>query len=194
MQLDCQLPPGLGGLEGLGDLGGLGGGAAAGPPASSDLLESLQLDAFSQPLSSTGAGGQPAGSGSGSGSDSPVVLSLGTQPVPPAAAPFLPAAAAGAAPQAPAGQLRSLCDAGGEGASPATSESEARQRGRSGSPAGAGAGDSRAPTGAGGSGGAGGAAGRFASEEEKRLVSLVPRFDGCTRASWLLGCGSRIGR
>lgn len=171
MQLDYQLPPGLGGLDSLDGLGELTGLGAADLPAASDLLDSLQLDAFSLPVSSTGAGGQPVGSGSGSGSDSPVVLPLvGVQPVPPAAAPFLPAAAAGVAPQA--GQRLRSSLGGGNGASPATSESEARQRGRSHSPGATGADDSHAPAGAGGSG-SGGAAGRYSSEEEKRLVSLL---------------------
>ncbi|EFN52810.1 hypothetical protein CHLNCDRAFT_138475 [Chlorella variabilis] len=151
LQLDCGLsdvglPPGLHDLEclDLDDLGAAGGGAA---PASSDLLESLQLDAFSHPASSSDARHSP----SDSGSDSPVVLPL-----------------VGAAPAAPATGPRQGTPPRGADASPATSESETNGGGRSGSPAAA-----TSQRGA----QAGGAAAaqqpqRPLSEEEKRLARM----------------------
>ncbi|KAL4440222.1 hypothetical protein ABPG75_003223 [Micractinium tetrahymenae] len=139
MQVDCLLedavlPPGLDPLDGL-DLGldpvdaaalgapsalGTGATASAGSHPSSDLLESLQLDAtpFAELANSSGAGHSP--NSSGSGSDSPVAM-LGTGL---AAHPPLAAAAQQLAEASPPPSR----------ASPATSESENNgqpQRGRS---------------------------------------------------------------
>lgn len=184
---DAVLPPSLDPLDGL-DLGldptdaallGTGASASAGShPASSDLLESLQLDAspFAEPASSSGAGHSP--SGSGSGSDSPVVM-LSAQLQPPLAAAAQQLAAAGALPSRP---------------SPATSESENNgqlRRGRS--PSGSqttGSDAAPLPAGSGASGAAATAAEQqqeqqhsqlLASrhnmtEEEKRLVSAERRM------------------
>lgn len=151
LQLECgldvsQLPPGLD--DGLGL--GVSGGAAGALPAASDLLESLQLDAFALP-GSTGSHGSP----SGSGTDSPVAL------LPPAD----PAALAQPAAAGPSQRPRR----GGGGASPATSESENNgARARSGSPASA----ATAQRAAGSGGAAGATAGgqQMATEDEKRLV------------------------
>ena len=149
LQLDCgldgsQLPPGLD--DGLGL--GVSGGAAGAHPAASDLLESLQLDAFALP-GSCGSHGSP----SGSGTDSPVALLPPTD-----------LAALAAAPGPSQRPRRS------GGASPATSESENRgagaARGRSGSPA------SAATAQRAGGGAAAPSAGvqQYATEDEKRLV------------------------
>jgi hypothetical protein len=110
------------GLDGLDCLGleFAGATAAGGTPASSDLLESLQIDtgAF-VPLSSTGT--RPRNS-SDSGSDSPAMVPLlGTAPLSAHAAAALP-------------QLAVPAARGGQ-ASPATSESDNNGRGRSESPA-----------------------------------------------------------
>lgn len=156
LQLDClgdpQLPPGLEGLDGLGLDFGAGSGGAGGDPATSDLLESLQLDAsaFSHPASSAGGHGSP----SGSGSDSPVVLPRMVPADPAAPQPATSAAAAAAFGLAPAADRTR--------ASPATSESEApgqAARERSNSPVG-GAGAAHAAQ----------AGQRMTAEEEKRLV------------------------
>lgn len=161
-QLDCGLA-GLEGLEGLGDLGL--------DPATSDLLDSLQLDAspFAPPAFSTG--GHRA-SPSGSGSDSPVALQLGVLADPLAPVPATSAAAAAAFGLAAAPAGRGSCGRG----SPATSESENNgqaARGRSGSPAGG----SAAPL----------QGGHEASaDEEKRLVSL-----GCAEGLCLRGASVR---
>jgi hypothetical protein len=149
--MEPELPPGLEGLDCLGlDLGG--GSAAAAAPSSSDLLESLQLDAagFAHPQSSSGTRHSP----SDSGSDSPVVLPLVGGGVPaPNGAPR-----GGAAPPV-GGPLDGQ-------ASPATSESENNGRGRSGSPA-----VGSAQRGGTADGGAVGKPNRPLTDEEKRLVS-----------------------
>jgi hypothetical protein len=157
LQLDCgldasQLPPGLD--DGLGL--GVSGGAAGAHPAASDLLESLQLDAFAL----AGSGGSH-GSPSGSGTDSPVELLLPGDLAALAAAP------------GPSQRPRRTA-----GASPATSESENNgagvARGRSGSPASAataqraaGSGDVAPPVGAGQ---------QYSTEDEKRMVRNRVQF------------------
>lgn len=181
---DAVLTPCLDPLDGL-DLGldpmdaallGAGAAASAGSlPASSDLLESLQLDAtpFAEPAGSSGAGHSP----SGSGTDSPVAM-LGAQLQPPLSA--------------AAQQLVSV-GAGPSRASPATSESENDGQPRRGqSPSGSQTmanGAAAWPAGSGASGAAAHAAQQqeqqhsepmLASrhnltEEEKRLVSAGKR-------------------